>query len=619
MVGIPYVASGPLAHTLALDKVVTKMILQQQGLPTPSFAVLQTPDDTLPEGLRYPMVVKPKNEAVSIGLAIVNDEDELRSGARVIFDTFGQAVLAEAYIEGREVNVGLLGNNPPHAFPPVELRFGEGGPNIYTYEDKTGQSGREISYVCPAPIEEHLAARAQDIAKRAFMALGCYDCARVDMRLDDQDNLYILEVNSLPSLGEHGSYLVGAAHEGLDFEAFVNRLLEEASSRYFGTPAPPDLPDATTDPQATALAYVTQRREQMERRIKEWTSITSRSNDPVGVQQAVQKAESVLHDVGLRPVADLTDDPEAYTWESKAGLEGGTLIVVHVDSPLGDAAPHEAYRRDPEWLYGEAVGTSRAPLAMLEFALRSLRSIRRLRNVPLGVLLYTDEGREAQASMELIRAASARVKRTLVLRPGTKDHGIVTKRRGARTLRLQVDAPPQRPGHTGRRLSLARWTWRKLEELAALTSAKDGISVDPVDFRLERHPSMLPHRVRATILLTYRDASQADAVEQGVRETLRSKEPKVTLVTQSNRPAMKERKATVKLATTLMGLASEWDIPLVRESSVTPSVAGLVEKGPCVCGLAPLARDLGTPREAVLRTSLVQRTLLLAEFLAGEL
>jgi hypothetical protein len=82
---------------------------------------------------------------------------------------------------------------------------------------------------------------------------------------------------------------------------------------------------------------------------------------------------------------------------------------------------------------------------------------------------------------------------------------------------------------------------------------------------------------------------------------------------------MKERKATVKLATTLMGLASEWDIPLVRESSVTPSVAGLVEKGPCVCGLAPLARDLGTPREAVLRTSLAQRSLLLAEFLAGEL
>ncbi|NIV46725.1 MAG: D-alanine--D-alanine ligase, partial [Gammaproteobacteria bacterium] len=76
---------------------------------------------------------------------------------------------------------------------------------------------------------------------RAFTVLGCADCARVDMRLDDDGNLYILEVNSLPSLGEHGSYLVGAQHIGLDFAAVVNRLVEEASARYFGTPEPPQI------------------------------------------------------------------------------------------------------------------------------------------------------------------------------------------------------------------------------------------------------------------------------------------------------------------------------------------------------------------------------------------
>lgn len=201
MVGIPYVASGPLAHSLCLDKVVTKMILRQHGLPTPDFAVLHTPDAEVSE-LTYPLIVKPKNESVSFGLRIVHDEAELRAAARVIFDEFRQPVLVEQYIEGREVNVGLLGNDPPDAFPPVELVFGEQGPAIYTYEDKTGKSGRSISHACPAPIGDALGAEAQELARRAFTAVGCCDCARVDMRLDAQGRLYILEINSLPSLGE---------------------------------------------------------------------------------------------------------------------------------------------------------------------------------------------------------------------------------------------------------------------------------------------------------------------------------------------------------------------------------------------------------------------------------
>jgi D-alanine--D-alanine ligase len=144
MVGIPYVASGPLAHSLALDKVVTKMILRQHGLPTPDFAVLSTPDAPLPE-LHYPMIVKPKNESVSFGLKVVNNERELREAAAVIFNEYQQPVLVEQYIEGREVNVGLLGNSPPEALPPVELLFGKDGPAIYTYEDKTAStSGRPL-------------------------------------------------------------------------------------------------------------------------------------------------------------------------------------------------------------------------------------------------------------------------------------------------------------------------------------------------------------------------------------------------------------------------------------------------------------------------------------------
>ena len=362
MVGIPYVASGPMGHSLSLDKVVTKMILKQNGLPTPDFVVLHSPDAPVPE-LPYPMIVKPRNESVSFGLKVVQDEGELREAAKVIFDEYNQPVLVEQYIEGREVNVGLLGNNPPEAFPPVQLDFGD-GPAVYSYEDKTGKSGRTIQPLCPAPIGPELTQKAQEIAIGAFQALGLHDCARVDMRLDANDQLYILETNSLPSLGEHGSYLVGAAQVGLDFGGFVNRLVEVAAARYFGTPEPPVLDAKKVDTRSHAVGFVTQRREAMERRLRDWVTLSSPTSDPVGIQQAVQRAGEVFDDLGMKAVAELTDAPHAYPWQTGAGLEGGTLLVAHLDVPAVAATPHQPFRRDPEWLHGEGIGTSRAPLVM---------------------------------------------------------------------------------------------------------------------------------------------------------------------------------------------------------------------------------------------------------------
>jgi D-alanine-D-alanine ligase len=125
MMGLPYVGSGPLAHSLALDKVVAKVLFQKNHVPTPAFAVLKEEGFDLPP-LSFPLIVKPKNESTSFGLEIVHDEAELRDAARIIFDEFGQAVLVEEYIEGREINVGLIGNTPAQPLPPAELDFGEG-------------------------------------------------------------------------------------------------------------------------------------------------------------------------------------------------------------------------------------------------------------------------------------------------------------------------------------------------------------------------------------------------------------------------------------------------------------------------------------------------------------
>jgi D-alanine-D-alanine ligase len=618
MIGVPYVASGPLAHSLSLDKVVTKMILRQHGLPTPDFFVMQSPDVELP-ALHYPMIVKPKSEAVSFGLKVVNDENELREGAGVIFDKYRQPVLVEQYVAGREINVGIVGNSPPEAFPPVELLFPGDGPQIYTYQDKTGRSGRTISHACPAPIGDGLLRRAEEIAIGAFQALGCADCARVDMRLDESGQLYVLEVNSLPSLGEHGSYLVGAEYTGLDYAGMINRLVEVASARYFGTPEPPQLDRDGRDPANRAFSFLTQRRDRIERRLGEWTRLASRTSDPLGAREALNLAGKILAELRMKPVEDLTDDRAAWTWTTDAGLDGGTLLVVHLDVPVGLNRPSSPFRRESEWLYGEGIGSSRAPLVMLEFALRALRRLRRLKSCRLGVLLYTDEGRDARYSAQTIAAAASRAKRVLVLRPGNPGNSVVLQRRGQRLYRLRAVSEPRRPGAASRKPEVLRWMWNRLEAFSALTKQKERVSVSAVDVDVDALPMLLPHRATAKLLVTYPERARADETESKMRALLSRDGVRWDLELISDRPPLKERRGGQRLLRALKSVADRWEIPLRRESSVWPSVAGLVPaRTACVCGVGPVARDLGTAQESVQRISLIQRTLLLAQFLLAQ-
>jgi D-alanine-D-alanine ligase len=615
MVGIPYVASGPLAHSLALDKVVSKTIFRQFGLPTADFAVLNDPDFPAP-ALEYPLIVKPKNEAVSFGIRVVNNEEELREAAKVIFDKFSQPVLAEQYIDGREINVGLLGNDPPEAFPPAEIVFDETGPKIYSYEDKTGRSGREIKVACPADLPPEKASEAQDLARRAFRVLGCRDCARVDMRMDNNGNFYILEINSLPSLGEHGSYTHAAQVVGLDYDALVNRLVETAVGRYFGTPKPPPINEKKKDPAEYVFQFITERRDRVEKRLQEWVRKQSRTSDPVGLQEARKELEKMMSNFNLKPVQRFSDGRVACAWETAAGMKNGILLIGHLDVPVSQDIPVQGFRRAPDRLYGEGIGCSRGPLVMMEFALGALRSLRKLRKLPLGVLFYTDEGQDDRYSKEIIRAAAEEAKQVLFLRPGISPNCVVTQRRGQIKYRLIVEGESHRLGQRGKRLETARWTNNKIEQIIALSSRKQRIAVGLIEFTMQSYPMRLPHTCRAELLLSYLDKTRAVQAEEEMRSILGKEGYEWTLEKVSDRPPLKEREKSRKIFLELAETAEKWEIPFDKKSSLWPSAAGLIPaKTGVVCGLGPVAQDLYTPHESIKRINLLQRTLLLAQFL----
>lgn len=232
MLGLPYVGSDLLGHALASDKAIAKRLFREAGLPTPAFHLVESARD-LPRETDYPCVVKPVAEALSLGVRLVNDETDLRRAVVEDLATFRTPVLVETYAPGREINVGILGNGPPRAFPVVEVTLGDEIPSLYTREEKSGLGPREPELLCPAPLTPSLARKAQDLALLAFQTLRCRDWGRVEMRLDETEGLQVLEVNTIPGLGPHSSFPLGARAVGLDtLESLVEAILETAIQRY---------------------------------------------------------------------------------------------------------------------------------------------------------------------------------------------------------------------------------------------------------------------------------------------------------------------------------------------------------------------------------------------------
>lgn len=231
LAGVPYTGSGPMGHTLALDKAVTKTLIAAAGVPTPAHRVASGPADL--EGLRYPVVVKPRHESTSYGLALAHDVHEAAAAVDVVLRRYRQPALVEEYVEGREVCVGLIGNGEEvRTLPAVEIDFGTRALRLMTKSDKFHGTDDEPQRICPAPLDPFLRHRIDDVARATFAATHCRDYARVDIRIDDRGVPQVLEINSMASLGTGGSYVLAAAAAGLDFAALVNRIVDVTVERY---------------------------------------------------------------------------------------------------------------------------------------------------------------------------------------------------------------------------------------------------------------------------------------------------------------------------------------------------------------------------------------------------
>jgi len=233
MAGVPYTGSSPLAHSIALDKEMTKRILLQSGIATPRFVVIDRKinrEDASHMGLSYPLIIKPENEAASFGISIFDGPEKFVDTVNATFDQFQQPILVEEFLSGREFNVAVLGNGSTlEVFEPLEIDFCDSGHSFQSYD---GKKGGTYQHICPPDMSDSMRNTLLNMAVQTFTALKCSDYARIDFRLDQDMNPFVLEINSMAAIHRKGSYFHAAQNAGYDYPGMMDKMIEVATNRY---------------------------------------------------------------------------------------------------------------------------------------------------------------------------------------------------------------------------------------------------------------------------------------------------------------------------------------------------------------------------------------------------
>ncbi len=254
MFGIPYTASRVLTNAISLDKTLTKRIWRDRRLPVAPFQEFIVGDEPLRTDLKFPLFVKPAREGTGMGVdtnAIVKNEAELRERVKWVINSYQQPALVETFLSGREFTVGVMGRadaklfsrHPDwydekdgfHRFPILELDASRSvTPNVYGNAAKAKDLGEEGApdYTCPADIDPELEKKLKHFAYRAHVLLGALDISRTDIRLDDEGNPRLLEINTLPGLTPNYSDLCLQANaEGISYNDLILEILYLAAGR----------------------------------------------------------------------------------------------------------------------------------------------------------------------------------------------------------------------------------------------------------------------------------------------------------------------------------------------------------------------------------------------------
>ncbi|HEY4770475.1 MAG TPA: ATP-grasp domain-containing protein, partial [Myxococcales bacterium] len=240
--GFPYTGSDAWVLAVTLDKALTKLVLREHGVVSPKGQFIEDLAELKLEGWRFPVIVKPNFEGSSKGItqeSVVEDRLRLRALVERQLSRFPAGVLVEEFIPGKDLTVAFLEKSAAEragVLTPVEYVIDESELakrryRIYDYDLKSVHYDA-VSVKCPADFPAWVLERAQDMARRAYKALGVRDLGRIDFRVADDGQVYFIEINALPSLEPGAGIYAAAALEGLHTDAVLGKVVESAVARW---------------------------------------------------------------------------------------------------------------------------------------------------------------------------------------------------------------------------------------------------------------------------------------------------------------------------------------------------------------------------------------------------
>ncbi|MFX1367289.1 MAG: ATP-grasp domain-containing protein [Promethearchaeota archaeon] len=245
MLGIPYVGANVLTTAVCLNKAWAKMVLAYHGIQTASFNVCRTLEESEAIDFKFPVILKPNEEGSSVGINednVVGSREGLRVKLGAMLESYEQSILIEAFIEGREFSVGILGRSegPPEVLPILEIDFSGFPPEVMgVYGQRAKTIYEDLShYVCPAEIPASLKEQIEQTTLDVCKCLEVPDFARIDYRMNEKGELFFLEINPLPGMdfdleeNDISFYPYMAMRAGYTYDELIRRLIESACSRY---------------------------------------------------------------------------------------------------------------------------------------------------------------------------------------------------------------------------------------------------------------------------------------------------------------------------------------------------------------------------------------------------
>jgi D-alanine-D-alanine ligase len=230
---IPYVGSDVLGSSMAMNKIVAKKLFMQEGIPTAKGLFVYKGDiipeySDVAETLGSTFIVKPASLGSSVGVSIVHSSGEFENALEDAFK-YDEALVIEEFINGRELECAIIGNEEPQASPPGEVEL-QKGYKFYSFDAKYVDDKASICHI-PAKLDKDIEGKIKKLSLKAYKALGCKDLSRVDLFLKPNGNIIINEINTLPGFTDISMYPKLCEQLGISYSELITRLINLSIER----------------------------------------------------------------------------------------------------------------------------------------------------------------------------------------------------------------------------------------------------------------------------------------------------------------------------------------------------------------------------------------------------